>query len=77
MAVDYLLSKVSILLATLRDVEVVETMSGVIKHLVKGEVMQMRGVIGAEIDRWGGEYYGTKKARGGAADGAPSQRKRG
>ena len=43
---DYL-ARASIFLARFRDVEVVETMSGVIKHLVRGEFMDMRGVGGA------------------------------
>jgi hypothetical protein len=39
---DFLLSKASISLARLRNLEVVELLSTVIEHLVKGEVMQMR-----------------------------------
>ena len=33
-------------LARLRNVEVVELLSTVIEHLVKGEVMQLHGIIG-------------------------------
>ena len=39
LAGDHLLNRASIFLAILRDVEVVDIMSGVIKHLVRGEVM--------------------------------------
>lgn len=39
---DFLLSRASIFLARLRNLEAVELMSTVIEHLVKGEVMQMR-----------------------------------
>ena len=35
LAEDYLLSRASIFLARLRDVEVVDIMSGVIEHLVR------------------------------------------
>jgi solanesyl diphosphate synthase len=42
LAGDYLLARASIYLARLRDVEVVETMSTIIEHLVRGEVMQMK-----------------------------------
>jgi len=43
LAGDYLLARASVFLARLRDVEVVETMSTIIEHLVRGEVMQMKG----------------------------------
>jgi geranylgeranyl pyrophosphate synthase len=43
LAGDYLLARASISLARLRNVDVVETMSTIIEHLVRGEVMQMRG----------------------------------
>uniref|UniRef100_A0A7S4N1Y9 Uncharacterized protein n=1 Tax=Odontella aurita TaxID=265563 RepID=A0A7S4N1Y9_9STRA len=43
LAGDYLLARASVCLARLRDVEVVETMSTIIEHLVRGEVMQMKG----------------------------------
>jgi len=46
LAGDYLLARASIFLARLRDVEVVETMSTIIEHLVRGEVMQMKGTGG-------------------------------
>lgn len=39
---DFLLSRATISLARLRNVKVVELLSSVIEHLVKGEVMQMR-----------------------------------
>jgi geranylgeranyl pyrophosphate synthase len=39
---DFLLSRASVMLARLRNVAVVEIVSTVIEHLVKGEVMQMR-----------------------------------
>lgn len=43
LAGDYLLARASICLARLRNVAVVETMSTIIEHLVRGEVMQMKG----------------------------------
>lgn len=43
LAGDYLLARASISLARLRNVEVVETMSTIIEHLVRGEVMQLKG----------------------------------
>lgn len=48
LAGDYLLARASICLARLRNVEVVETMSTIIEHLVRGEVMQMRGSISTD-----------------------------
>jgi geranylgeranyl pyrophosphate synthase len=42
LAGDFLLARASISLARLRDVPVIETMSTIIEHLVKGEVLQMR-----------------------------------
>lgn len=39
---DFLLSRASVALARLRNLEVVELLSMVIEHLVKGEIMQMR-----------------------------------
>ena len=39
---DFLLARASVSLARLRDVSVVEIMSTVIEHLVKGEIMQMK-----------------------------------
>lgn len=39
---DFLLARASVCLARLRDVEVIELLSTVIEHLVKGEVMQMK-----------------------------------
>jgi len=44
LAGDYLLARASIFLARLRDVEVVESMSTIIEHLVRGEVMQLNKV---------------------------------
>jgi geranylgeranyl pyrophosphate synthase len=41
LAGDYLLARASIFLARLRNVEVVESMSTIIEHLVRGEVMQL------------------------------------
>lgn len=43
LAGDFLLARASVALARLRNLEVVELISTVIEHLVKGEVMQMRG----------------------------------
>jgi len=42
LAGDFLLARASVSLARLRNVEVVELLSTVIEHLVKGEVMQSR-----------------------------------
>ena len=39
---DFLLSRASVALARLRNTEVIELLSTVIEHLVKGEIMQMR-----------------------------------
>jgi len=44
LAGDYLLARASICLARLRDPEVIETMSTIIEHLVRGEIMQLRGI---------------------------------
>lgn len=52
---DFLLARASMSLARLRNVEVVELLSTVIEHLVKGEVMQMRG--GHLKDVTALEYY--------------------
>eukprot|EP00934_Nitzschia_sp_Nitz4_P004847 Nitzschia sp. Nitz4//scaffold2_size372955//87439//88839//NITZ4_000384-RA/size372955-processed-gene-0.483-mRNA-1//-1//CDS//3329546659//4837//frame0 len=48
LAGDYLLARASVCLARLRNLDVVESMSTVIEHLVRGEVMQMRGTSGSE-----------------------------
>ena len=48
LAGDYLLARASISLARLRHIEVVECMSTIIEHLVRGEVMQMRGTASSE-----------------------------
>jgi geranyl diphosphate synthase len=45
LAGDYLLARASMALARLRNVAVVETMSTIIEHLVRGEVMQMKGSV--------------------------------
>ena len=46
LAGDFLLARASIALARLRDCDVVELLSTVIEHLVRGEVIQMKGGIG-------------------------------
>ena len=46
LAGDFLLARASVCLARLRDVEVIETLSTVIEHLVKGEILQMAGLNG-------------------------------
>lgn len=46
LAGDFLLARASVCLARLRDVEVIETLSTVIEHLVKGEILQMSGLTG-------------------------------
>lgn len=48
LAGDYLLARASISLARLRQVDVVECMSTIIEHLVRGEVMQMKGTSTTE-----------------------------
>jgi hexaprenyl-diphosphate synthase len=48
LAGDFLLARASICLARLRSVPVVELLSTVIEHLVKGEVMQMRNAAKSE-----------------------------
>jgi len=45
LAGDFLLARASVCLARLRNVPVVELLSTVIEHLVKGEVMQMRATL--------------------------------
>jgi len=57
LAGDYLLARASICLARLRNVEVVESMSTVIEHLVRGEVMQMRGAPSDEKKNHRMQYY--------------------
>eukprot|EP00939_MAST-03C_sp_MAST-3C-sp1_P000837 g837.t1 len=44
LAGDFLLARASVCLARLRNLEVVETLSTVIEHLVKGEILQMKGL---------------------------------
>ena len=68
LAGDYLLARAYIFLARFRDVEVVDIMSGVIELLVRGEVMQMKGVGGAAASGGGGDYYSS------AAEGAGNGR---
>lgn len=43
LAGDFLLARASVALARLRDCDVVELLSTVIEHLVRGEVIQMKG----------------------------------
>jgi len=63
LAGDYLLARASIFLARLRDAEVVETMSTIIEHLVRGEVMQMRGnVVDGEKEFGDGSGGGNTNA---------------
>lgn len=47
LAGDFLLARSSLALARLRNVEVVELLSTVIEHLVRGEVMQIKHVLKA------------------------------
>jgi geranylgeranyl pyrophosphate synthase len=55
---DFLLSRASISLARLRNVEVVELMSTIIEHLVKGEVMQMKAPSSGPLELHSTlEYY--------------------
>jgi geranylgeranyl pyrophosphate synthase len=57
LAGDYLLARASISLARLRNVQVVETMSTIIEHLVRGEVMQMRGTDVTDAAKQRLTYY--------------------
>jgi geranylgeranyl pyrophosphate synthase len=57
LAGDYLLARASIFLARLRNVQVVETMSTIIEHLVRGEVMQLRGTSSGDESTDRIEYY--------------------
>jgi geranylgeranyl pyrophosphate synthase len=57
LAGDYLLARASICLARLRNLEVVETMSTIIEHLVRGEVMQIRGTSSADGANENMVYY--------------------
>jgi len=50
LAGDYILARACIYLARLRNVETVETISTVIEHLVRGEVMQMRGSAAGDLN---------------------------
>jgi geranylgeranyl pyrophosphate synthase len=61
LAGDYLLARASISLARLRHVEVVECMSTIIEHLVRGEVMQMRGTVTSEGSKNERMVYYLKK----------------
>uniref|UniRef100_A0A7S4AP27 Uncharacterized protein n=1 Tax=Pseudo-nitzschia australis TaxID=44445 RepID=A0A7S4AP27_9STRA len=61
LAGDYLLARASISLARLRHVEVVECMSTIIEHLVRGEVMQMRGTASSEGNQNERMVYYLKK----------------
>lgn len=45
LAGDFLLARASVALARLRDCDVVELLSTVIEHLVRGEVLQMKGGV--------------------------------
>jgi geranylgeranyl pyrophosphate synthase len=49
LAGDFLLARASVCLARLRNLPVVELLSTVIEHLVKGEVLQMRAAIAAAV----------------------------
>ena len=75
LAVDYHLARASIFLSRLRDVEVVNIMSGVIEHLVSGEVMQIRG-IGVSSSGARGNILRYQRVQDGAVVAAPSQRRR-
>lgn len=60
LAGDYLLARASICLARLRHTAVIETMSTIIEHLVRGEIMQLRGTSTSERHRERLNYYLTK-----------------
>lgn len=57
LAGDYLLARASICLARLRHTAVIETMSTIIEHLVRGEIMQLRGTSTSERNRERLIYY--------------------
>ena len=61
LAGDYLLARASIFLARLRHTEVIETMSTIIEHLVRGEIMQLRGTTPSERNSERIIYYLRKK----------------
>lgn len=54
LAGDFLLARASVALARLRDCDVVELLSTVIEHLVRGEVIQMNGGVQASNGKLGG-----------------------
>jgi hexaprenyl-diphosphate synthase len=58
LAGDYLLARASISLARLRQIQVIETMSTIIEHLVRGEVMQMRAV--ASSSEQSSQHHNTR-----------------
>jgi hypothetical protein len=65
---DFLLARASVAMARLRDVEVVELLATTIEHLVKGELMQVRGGGGRrEVGGGGAGAVGSggKGRRGG------------
>lgn len=62
LAGDFLLARASVALARLRDCDVVELLSTVIEHLVRGEVIQMNG--------------GTKRDAGGIGDASDEDREK-
>ena len=73
LAGNYLLVRASISLTRLRDVDVLEIMSGVINHLVKGDIMLTRGVGGAES---GGDGDGNESPKLGEKIGLRRRRQR-
>lgn len=77
LAGDFLLARASVALARLRDCDVVELLSTVIEHLVRGEVLQMRGsgydgYLKENIDDFGN---GSDTLRGGIGDATLHERR--
>ena len=68
LAGDFLLARASVTLASLRNVEVIELLSRVLEHLVKGEVMQMSKDTAHTIDAYiEKSYYKTASLIGNSA----------
>lgn len=63
LAGDFLLARASVALARLRDCDVVELLSTVIEHLVRGEVIQMNGGIKAVLGGIGDVKESDRKSQ--------------
>lgn len=63
LAGDFLLARASVALARLRDCDVVELLSTVIEHLVRGEVIQMKGGLRAALGGIGDVSEDARRAQ--------------